>query len=59
MPRTPASPPRVLDPRAATKPSRSMMRVMSSPSRCRLTSTAMPSWRWSTASGSSAECQNA
>jgi hypothetical protein len=43
----------VLDPRLVANPSRSMMRVMSWPSRWRLTSTTTPRPRWIHASGRS------
>src|SRR5258708_30057686 len=51
------APPRLLDPRTAMKPSFSMIRAIYSPSKLRLTITAIPAFRHNHAPAKTARCQ--
>src|ERR1700674_1845372 len=52
------APPRLLDPRTAAKPRFSIVRAIYSPSKLRLTITAIPTLRHSHAPANTARCQN-
>jgi hypothetical protein len=57
MPSNAGAPPRLLDPRTATKPNFSMVRAMYSPSKLRLTITAIPVFLQNHAPAKTARCQ--